>query len=236
MAGKRHLIGLTAAVVLLGGCASYEPVPYMGHKAAQVHVIGLLTVDNPPGLTVTVRAPAAGGFGLIGGLIEQGVIDEKSKQSTKAAESLHYSSHVQLTEELISDLKEEGYKVHRVEVPRMPDKFLDYFPRTPGDDALLDVVVYQHAAGYRAAGDGTKYYPYLFAKVRLVSAVSHKILYSQQIVYNPIDPPGTARTIAPDQSYGYQDFDHPMANPTQSVEGFEGAVSQVARAISGDLK
>ncbi len=236
MTSNRGFIGLIVVAVLLGGCASYNTVPYVGHKAAQVHVIGLLTVDTPPGLTVTVRAPAAGGFGLIGGLIEQGVIDKKSKEFTKAAESLHYSLRVQLTRELITDLTEEGYKVNRVRVPRMADKFLDCFPRAQGDDAMLDVVVYQHAAGYRAAGDGTKYYPYLYVTVRLVGTASHKILYSQQIIYDPIDPPGTARTIAPDQSYGYQDFDQLMADPKQSVEGFESAVSRVAQVISSDLK
>ena len=208
----------------------------MGHKATHIHEIGLLTVDNPPGLTVTVRAPAASGFGLIGGLIEQGVIDKKSNEFTKAAESMHYSLHEQLTDELISDLKGEGYEVNRVKVPRMPNKFLDYFPKTHGDEALLDVVVHQHDAGYRAAGDSTKYYPYLFVTVRLVTTASHKILYSQQIIYNPINPPATARTIAPNQSYGYQDFDHLMANPKRSVEGLAGAVSQVAQVIADDLK
>ncbi len=236
MTNKKVFIGLIGVAALLSGCASYNTVPYMGQKATHIHEIGLLTVDTPPGLTVTVRAPAASGFGLIGGLIEQGVIDKKSAEFTKAAESMHYSLHAQLTDELVSDLKSEGYVVNRVKVPRMPNKFLNYFPKTQGDDALLDVVVHQHAAGYRAAGDRTQYYPYLFVTVRLVGTASHKILYSQQIIYNSIDPPGTARTLAPNQSYGYQDFDHLMANPKQSVEGLEGAVSQVAQVIADDLK
>ena len=229
-------IGLLMAISLLAGCASYHAVPYLRRKARKVHAIGLLSVNTPPGLTVSVRAPAAAGFGLIGGLIEEGVIDKKSNEFTKAARSLHYSLNVQLTDTLVSDLRAEGYQVNSVKVPRIPDKFLNYFPKAPGDDALLDVVVHRHEAGYRAAGDHTKYYPYLFVTVRLVSVPAHRILYSRQIVYNPIDPPGFARTIAPDPAYGYQDFDHLMANPKESVEGLEKAVNQVGRAIADDLK
>ncbi len=233
---KIQPIGLLMAISLLGGCAGYHPVPYGGGETSKVHTIGLLSVNTPPGLTVSVRAPAAAGFGLIGGLIEQGVIDKKSNEFTKAARSLHYSLKTQLTDTLVSDLRAEGYEVNSVKVPRIPDKFLNYIPNAPGDDALLDVVVHRHEAGYRAAGDHTKYYPYLFVTVRLVSVRTRKILYSRQIVYNPIDPPGFARTISPDPAYGYQDFDHLMANPKESVEGLEEAVNQIGRAIADDLK
>lgn len=233
---KAKSFALLLVVSLVGGCASYTTVPYIGGQASHVHAIGLMSVDTPPGLTVSVRAPAAAGFGLIGALIEKGVIDKKSNQFTKAADSLHYSLNEQLTGDLESDLQADGYTVNSVKVPRVANKFVKNLPKAPGDDALLDVVVHQHEAGYRAAGDHTKYYPYVFVTARLVSVSTHKILYSRQIVYNPINPPGSARTIAPDPAYGYKDFDHLMADPKQSVEGLEQAVNRVAQVIATDLK
>lgn len=224
------------SILLLGGCASYQTVPFNNTANTDVHALGLVTVDTPPGLTVTVRTAAASNFGLIGGLIEQGVVDKKSKEFTKSADSMGYSLNTELTNDLVTDLSAEGYKVNTVKAVRMPDAFLNQYPKANGDDAFLDVVVHQHEAGYRASGDSTKYYPYLFVTARLVSASSHKVLYSEQIIYNPINPPDNARTISPDQKYGYTDFDHLMADPKQSVAGLKEAVAEVAQAVAVDLK
>lgn len=236
MNNKLKNAGLAVLIASLTGCATYNTVPYMGQQVEKIHSVGLVSVDTPPGFTVSVRAPVANSFGLIGGLIEAGVTSNKSNEFTKAIKSLHYSLKTQITQALRSDLTAEGYKVNLVKVSRTPDNFLNYYPKADGNNAFLDVVVHKGRAGYRAAGDSTKYYPYLFVTARLVSSSTHKVLYSQQIVYNPIKPPSTARTISPDQSYGYKDFDHLMADPKQSLEGLKDAVNQVAKAISEDLK
>lgn len=228
--------GMIAGAALLGGCATYQTVPFNKAANRKVHKVGLVTVDTPPGLTVSVRTAAASAFGLIGGLIEKGVIDKKSNQFTHAADSMGYSLKAELTKDLKSDLTAEGYQVVLVKIPRMPNAFLKQYPKANRANAFLDVVVHQHEAGYRASGDSTKYYPYLFVTARLVDASSHAVLYSEQVIYNPIKPPDNARTIPPDQKYGYTDFDHLMADPQQSVAGLKEAVGEVAHAIADDLK
>ncbi|MGH2507929.1 MAG: hypothetical protein ACRETC_04100 [Gammaproteobacteria bacterium] len=228
--------GLLVTFLFLAGCASFKTVPFGGPAKQQVRTVGLVTVNTPPGLTVSVRAPTAANFGLIGGIIEASEIDKKSKAFTDAAESMNFSVQKQLTTQLKADLEAEGYKVNSVAVERKGDSFLENYPAPGGNDAFLDVVVHKQEAGYRAAGDSTNYYPYLFVTARLVSASSNKLLYADQIVYNPINPPPNARTIAPDSKYGYPDFDHLMAKPKQSVEGLKEAVDRVAQAIAADLK
>lgn len=236
MKRNTYICGLYVSFLFLAGCASFKTLPFGGPAKQRVHVVGLVTVNTPPGLTVSVRAPTASNFGLIGAIIESGVINKKSKAFTTAVDALNYSIQEQLTGQLKADLEAEGYKVNLVSVKRKSDAFLQNYPLANGNDAFLDVVVHAHEAGYRAAGDSTNYYPYLFVIARLVSASSSKILYAEQVVYNPINAPTNARTIAPDEKYGYSDFDHLMTDPKQAIKGLKEAVDKVAAAIAFDIK
>lgn len=230
------VVAIAATAMLFAGCSSFHNVPYHMASGQKVRQIGLLTVATPPGLTVSIRSPAGMSFGLIGGLIAQGEIDEKSRTFTAAAAELGYSVQQQLTAALKSDLEAEGYVVRMVPADGSRDSFLNKYPKVNDNDVLLDVVVHEHKVGYRAAGSETKYYPYAFVTARLVNAQGSQVLYAEQLVYNPITPPKNARTIPPTGEFSYQDFDHLMANPEQSLQGLKKAVAAVASALARDLK
>lgn len=225
-----------ACAVALAGCASMQRVPYEASAKHPIHTIALVTVRTPTHLTVSVRAPAAAGFGIIGAAIEAGEIDRKSNAFTAAAKKDGYSLRHDFTSQLEAALEADGYKVDLVAVQRDGDAFLKSYAPPAGADAVLDVVVHNSSVGYRAAGDKTDYYPYVDTSVRLVSVKNEDVLYQEQVIYNPIDPPKNALTIPPDQKYGYKNFHALMANTKVAVSGLEEAVQQVARSIASEIK
>ncbi|HEX5314745.1 MAG TPA: hypothetical protein VFX38_07585 [Gammaproteobacteria bacterium] len=194
-----------------------------------------MTVYSPPGFTVSIRTPVGASFGLIGGAIAAGEINEKSAEFTKAVAAQGFSVQQALTEQLKADLEAEGYAVDLVPATRSGDSFLRSYPQGSGGEAWLDVVVKDHSVGYRAAGNKTSYYPYVLVSAQLVGP-GGGVLYSQQLVYNPIHPPKNARTIAPSGEYAYANFDQLMADPARATAGLKQAVAQIAAAIAADLK
>lgn len=103
-------------------------------------------------------------------------------------------------------------------------------------DAVLDINF--GFIGYAAAGsgDGSPYRPSVVLTARLISADGKRVLFEDQVVYNPVFPGvDKAITLNADERYRYPDFDDLKAAGPVAVDGLDLAFRAVAAELARQL-
>lgn len=233
---SRMLIVLAAS--LLAACA-LQPIPYDRQAAGEIKTIGVVTPHIPNRPAVILASSVGQSFGLIGGLIDAAMQEERQTKFKSAIEPLNFSPYDICVTEVTARLEELGFSVVTVPVERTEQDFLKKYPSEsePKVDAYLDIVL---SYGYVAAGIGsTPYRPIVYVTTRLVRASDSSVLMQDAVAYNRVGPYGAnskAVTIPPDQAYSFSNFEKLVSDPTTAVQGMQVAISQSVKPIGQMLK
>ncbi len=197
--------------------------------------IDLLIVNNP-----------GYSFGLIGVAIAEGNRKPKAKWLRSQVRERDFD-HLQVFRDALDQaLGERGYAVRFSDpmaeakdatTKRTPWGFRKrYEPASAPVDALLDVNF--GFIGYAAAGsgDGSPYRPTVLLTARLLSADGKRVLFEDQIMYNPVfSGIDEAITLNADERYRYPDFDDLEAAGPVVVDGLDLAFRAVAAELARQL-
>jgi hypothetical protein len=225
------------AGILLVSCAQ-KPIPFDKTSAGEIKRIGLITPLVPPRARVYLASSVGGAFGLIGGLVEATMQENREKTFLALMGKEQFSASEALNHALVAELQARGYEVVPVSAPRDKDNFIQKPPAVdPPVDAYLDVVVDFY--GYTASGisSSNPYRPFAGFQTRLLRAKDNSVLMKDQIVYNAFTRIGDdAVSVPPDTHYEFVDFDTLVADPKKAVEGVQVAFAQSSSALAKLLR
>jgi hypothetical protein len=233
----RFLCAVIAAG-LLAACA-LQPIPYDRTSSGEIKTIGIITPAMPSRPAVVLASSVGQSFGLIGGLIDAGMQENRETKFKTVIEPHNFSATDACLQELTARLQEQGYTVVSVPVQRTKHGFEDKYPveSEPKVDAYLDLVV---SYGYITAGVGsTPYRPIVYMTARLVRATDATVLMQDAVSYNAIGPYGAnkkAITLAPDPTYQFPNFDKLVGDPATAVKGMQVSLERSASTLGQLLK
>lgn len=236
---RQARILLTAMMAVLVGACALKPIPYDRSSAGDIKTIGIVTPAMPTRPAVILAGNVGQNFGLIGGLIEAAMIENRESTFLKAIEPTKFSATDVCLQELTTQLKDHGYDSVPVKADRSKHSFLEKYPvdQEPKVDAYLDVVINY---GYIAAGIGAApYRPMVYLTARLVRASDATVLMQDAVSYNPVGPYGQnseSITLPPDPTYQFTNFDALAADPNKATKGMETALGLSSRTFGQLLK
>src|SRR5262249_42256036 len=211
-------LGLT---VLAAGCATGVTSQQFNPQGETLKTIALISVPNPVQYTAIDFGGKAGLFGAIGGAAIAADAKTMSETLTKTASDARFDYSREMQAALVDRLKRAGFKVVMVRAEReAPTALLSDYAKVPAGeaDALLDVDA--RTVGYATYNiTDPDFRPYVMADVRLVSAKTRAVLYSEQIMFGYHNPFMSATQLPSDKKYYFKDFDALMADKPRAVEG-----------------
>jgi hypothetical protein len=228
----------TAAVglaVLIAGCGGVT-LQQFDPKGEPIRTIALISVPNP------VQYEAADGskastFGVIGAAAMTADAKTMSETLTKAAREANFDYSREMQAAVTERLKRAGYKVIVVRAERGTAKELvaDYAKVPAADaDALLDIDA--RMVGYVTYNiTDPDFRPYLLADVRLVSAKTRAVLYSEQVMFGYNNPYMSATQLPSDKKYYFKDFTALIADKPRAFEGWRQGTRAIADHIAQRL-
>ena len=240
MHGKsRPLFATALACLLFGGCASVPQQKLDARADLKSKTVVVMPVGIPKDATVNLISSSADSFGLVGGLIEGGILAKHVKDLAGLLESQKFDFHAEVSDEVVQTAQKSAAKIVVVDstnVGAERTKWVSPVPVTSGADAYLDV--YLATFGYVAKGDQFPYVPSVDLWARITDA-SGKQLFLTHILYNP-DLDNIRKSqgpkITPDAQYQFASMDAIKANPEKAVAGLKAAISVVIRELSDELQ
>lgn len=234
-----RLLFAVIAAAFVAACA-LQPIPYDRSTAGEIKTIGVVTPAVPDRAAVILASSVGQSFGLIGGLIDAAMQENRETKFNAAIEPRDFSAVDTCLAEIRTRLQEEGYTVVMVPVERTGKEFLQSYPppgSEPKVDAYLDLVV---SYGYIAAGIGsTPYRPNVYVTARLIRASDSAVLMQDAVSYNPVGPYAAnskAVSIPPDPNFQFSNFDSLVGNPGLAVKGMQTSIVQSTKIIGQRLQ
>lgn len=232
----KYLLVFTAFAALLG-CAGTNYQQYDA-KRDPVHSIALLTVPNPSQYQVVDWGGKASLFGAVGGVATQVSARTMSQAFTAAVKTARFDYGREMQATITERLRRAGFAVMQVSVPRTaPEKPLSDYTNVPtaGADALLDIDA--RVVGYSSYNiTDPELRPHIHVDVRLVSAKTKFVLYSEQILFGYHNPYLSATQLPSSKRYYYKTFNAVMANKSQAMQGLKSGMEAIADHIVARLK
>lgn len=231
---------LVGTALLLSACATQPEIPFDKSTAGNIKTIGIVTVSMPDQPSVRLASDIGQSFGLVGALIDAGMETSRNSQFWTEIDGAHNPPPALFATDLAAALREHGYDVKTIDVPKRDSGFLKTYPPAPDaqPDAYLDVTFIGIGYGYMAAGIGssTPYRPFAYVNCRLVRASDQQVLMQDLVFYNPVNGTNKIVTVAADPAYTFSDFDALHADPKKARDGMDDALHQTAEAIANLLR
>jgi hypothetical protein len=232
-APRRAILAIAALVAGCGGVPSQQFDP----KGEPVRTIALISVPSPAQYEAVDYGGKAGMFGAIGGTVIAADAKTMSETLTKAAKESSFDYGREMQAAVTERLKRAGYKVVIVRAERAAPKELvaDYAKVPAADaDALLDIDA--RMVGYATYNiNDPDFRPYLQADVRLVSAKTRAVLYSEQVMFGYQNPYMSATQLPSDRKYYFKDFGALMADKPRAFEGWRQGTRAIADHVAQRL-
>jgi len=116
-----------------------------------------------------------------------------------------------------------------------PEKLLSDYGKVPAAGAYLDIDA--RVVGYLTYNiQDSDFRPHIHVDVRLVSANTKAVLYSEQILFGYHNPYLSATQLPSSKQNYYKDFNVLMANKPQALEGLKRGMEAIAGHIASRLK
>lgn len=232
----KYLLAVAASVVIVG-CAGSSYQQYDA-KRNPVHSIALLTIPNPSQYQVVDWGGKASLFGAAGGIATQASARTMSAAFSAAVKTVRFDYSREMQATVIQRLRRAGFVVTPVPASReAPEKLLSNYDNVPtaGADALLDIDA--RVVGYSSYNiTDPELRPHIHVDVRLVSAKSKAVLYSEQILFGYHNPYMSATQLPSSKRYYYKTFNAVMANKPQAMQGLKSGMEAIADRIVAQLK
>ena len=212
----------------VAACAKpYVGVPYTA-PVEPITSVGILDDSLADEAEAREAASVLGNFGLIGALISEVDQTNRKNKVNEALRTVDYQAEENFEKFLVEELGEAGVTAMVVKGPdRNKRKFVEDYPKAPaGVQALLDMNVMYY--GYANPG-GTTWRPTVYADVRMIDALSGKVLLENRIAYNPIGVEEGIITLSPNPAYAFDSRDQMAEDPALLAEGLDVALREVAR-------
>jgi hypothetical protein len=224
-------------LLVLAGCTGSN-FQQFAPQSESIRTIALLTVPNPSAYQVVDWGGKASLFGAVGGAAVQ--MDARGMGETfgAAAKAANFDFGGEMQLAVMQSLKRAGFNMLLVPASRQaPEKLLPDYSNIPsaGADAFLDIGA--RVVGYSSYNlQDSDFRPHLHVDVRLVSAKTKAVLYSEQILFGYHNPYISATQLPSDKQYYYKDFNALMASKPKALEGLKRGVEAVADHIAARLK
>lgn len=243
----RRLTVLTAAALLLAGCASkFESKTLAERYDVRSVSIGVMPINHLDKPSVEVISDPLKYIPRVGTLLVAKGNDTKRRKFDEALDALAYDYRTRFDQVFIEALTQSGLDARALNIPRKPHrqagrvlerKFEKQYPRQLPEPVDLILDAYVDFVGYAADGLTADYRPTFFLAVRLVDARSHEVVYQSRALYNaPEDPEGGALTLVADVNYVFEDFNAIMADVPRARDGLDQAIVAVADHIAQALR
>jgi len=231
---KIGVLSLAAFVLGCGGVSFLQFNP----QGDSVRTIALLTVPNPTQYQTVDWGGKAGFFGAVGGVAIQADARTMTEAFTTAVKAGNFDFSREMQAAVVERLKRSGFNVVVVRAEReAPEKLLSDYGKvpSPGADALLDIDA--RVVGYSTYNiQDPEFRPHIYVDVRLVSAKTKAVLYSEQILFGYHNPYLSATQLPSEKQYYFKDFSVLMANKARAFEGLRRGTDAVAGHIAKRLK
>jgi hypothetical protein len=225
-----------ALAVLSAGCAGVSSQQFNA-QGEPLKTIAFINVPNPVQYEAVDWGSEAGMFGAVGGVAIQADAKTMSEALTKAAKEASFDYSREMQAAVAERLKRAGFKVVIVRAEReAPNKLISDYGKVPAADAdaLLDIDA--RTVGYASYNIADPdFRPYVLADVRLVSAKSRAVLYSEQVMFGYSNPYMSATQLPSDQKYYFKDFSALMADKSRAFEGWRQGTRAIADHIAQRL-
>src|SRR5262245_28630024 len=216
---------------LIAGCGGVA-LQQFASKSEPIRTIALISIPNPEQYEAADGSKASM-FGVIGAAAMTVDAKTMSEALTKAAREANFDYSREMQAAVTERLKRAGYKVVVVRAERgTPKELVGDYAKVPAADAdaLLDIDA--RMVGYVSYNiNDPDFRPYLLADVRLVSAKTRAVLYSEQVMFGYHNPLMSATQLPSDKKYYFKDFTALMADKPRALEGWR----QGTRAISDHI-
>jgi hypothetical protein len=230
---------LIGTALLLSACAGQPEIPFDKSTAGDIKTIGIVTMSIPDQPSVRLASDIGQSFGLIGALVDAGMESSRNSQFWAEIDGAHNPPPALFAADMAAALREHGYDVKTIDVPKRDSGFLKTYPPAADGhvDAYLDVTFIGIGYGYMAAGIGksTPYRPFAYVNCRLVRASDQQVLMQDLVFYNPVNGTSKIVTVTADPTYTFTDFDALHADPKKARDGMDDAFRQTAEAIANLL-
>lgn len=223
-----------AAIASLAGCVSQPPEIPFDKSADNIHSIGIVTPSMPEKPSIWLASDVGQSFGLIGALVDAGMQASRDKEVWAMLTEEGKVPREDFAKAIQASLEAHGYAVKPIAVERNSTDYLKTYPAADtGTDAYLDILVGNY--GYVAAGIGnsTPYRPFLYLHCRLLRASDAKVLMQDTILYDPVTPIPTDKsvTLSPDPDYIFPEFSNMEADHKRTAAGLDASFHQTADAV-----
>jgi len=224
---------ILAAAALVAGCGG-APSQQFDPKGEPLRTIALIAVPSPVQYEAVDYGGKAGMFGAIGGAVIAADAKTMTEALTKATKAASFDYGREMQAALTERLKRAGFKgvVVRAEREAPKELIADYAKIPAADaDALLDVDA--RMVGYATYNiNDPDFRPYLTADVRLVSAKTRAVLYSERIMFGYQNPYMSATQLPSDRKYYFKDFSALMADKPRALEGWRQGTRAIADHVA----
>lgn len=230
--------------LLLAGCATQPQRAYDRASAAGLKTIQVLPMRHAKIDLIIVNNPGYS-FGLIGLAIAEANRAPKAAWLAAQVESAGFDPLAAFKAAFDAAMQEQGYALSW-SVPPM-EAVSSRTSRTmlgtrktyatSNADAQFDINF--GFIGYASAGSSDKapYRPTVVMSAKLLSADGKRVLFEDQIIYNPVFPGNpNAITLNADDRYRYPDFDDLKTAGPVAVEGLAPAFTAVANELAKQLR
>jgi len=222
--------------VLSAGCAGVSSQQF-DSQGEPLKTIALINVPNPVQYEAVDWGSKAGMFGAVGGVAIQADAKTMSEALTKAAKEASFDYSREMQTAVAERLRRAGFKLVMVRAEREAPNalILDYGKVPAADaDALLDIDA--RTVGYASYNIADPdFRPYLRADVRLVSAKTRAVLYSEQVMFGYQNPYMSGTQLPSDRKYYFKDFSALMADKSRAFEGWRQGTRAIADHIAQRL-
>jgi hypothetical protein len=227
---------IVATALLLAGCGG-APSQQFDPKGEPLKTIALISVPSPVQYEAVDYGGKAGMFGALGGAAIAADAKTMSEALTKATKAASFDYGREMQAAMTERLRQAGFKVVVVRAEReAPNALVSDYAKVPaGDaDALLDVDA--RMVGYATYNiNDPDFRPYLTADVRLVSAKTRAVLYSERIMFGYQNPYMSATQLPSDRKYYFKDFGALMADKPRALEGWRQGTRAIADHVAQRL-
>src|SRR5262249_13038999 len=222
--------------VLSAGCVGVSPQQF-NPQGEPLKAIALIDVPNPAQYQASDYGSKAAMFGAVGGVAIALDAKTMSETLTAAAKEASFDYGREMQAAVTERLRRAGFKVVMVRAEReAPNAPIPDYGKVPAADAdaLLDIDA--RMVGYASASiTDSDFRPYLHADVRLVSAKTRAVLYSEQVMFGYQNPFMSATQLPSDRKYYFKDFGALMADKPRAFEGWRQGTRAIADHIAQSL-
>jgi hypothetical protein len=236
---RKGILAAVAALLLLAGCASVPNIALDKGGRAPLKTVALIRMGESQYFLVRDLSGMAALGGLVGGLVQGSLDDQRTKQYLQAVND----RKVKFSERIVADLQSEFAKAG-IQMQYVPDqaarlaadkKSDDYSAIKTDKDAIL--VVWFGATGFvNTAKLSTEYQPWLIVNARLLDPKTKAILYQKTFNLGYAAKIDNAVFINLDQKYQFGNFDDLMGRVDFSIEALSAGDQLAAEHIVADLR